>query len=143
MFLLSGMSVVPGSVWDNVNVDLYAISSYLNAGGKSIRDFRVLSNRQQVLTKDSDGDVALWDVLHVRETLDFKQRIRLDHFGVCVCVVQAVKEEDLGKVDIDEEADSRKGKLYIPNWFSVEVKTGVSVQIALHIVACGGSGQQW
>ena len=34
-------------------------------GGRSIRDFRILSNRQQVLTKDSAGDVALWDVLHV------------------------------------------------------------------------------
>ena len=58
---------------------------------------------------------------------------------MCVCV-QAVKEEELGKVDIDEEADSRRGKLYIPNWFSVEVKTGVSVQFALHVVTCGGSG---
>ena len=39
----------------------------LNSGGRSIRDFRILSNRQQVLTKDSAGDVALWDVLHVRK----------------------------------------------------------------------------
>ena len=38
-----------------------------NSGGRSIRDFRILSNRQQVLTKDSAGDVALWDVLHVRK----------------------------------------------------------------------------
>ena len=35
-------------------------------------------------------------------------------------------------MDIDEEADSRKGKLYVPNWFSVEVKTGVSVCM-LHV----------
>ena len=45
---------------------------------------------------------------------------------MCVCVVQAVKEEDLGQVDIDDEANARRGKMYIPNWFSVEVKTGVS-----------------
>ena len=38
---------------------------------------------------------------------------------------QAVKEEDLGQVDIDDEANARRGKMYIPNWFSVEVKTGV------------------
>ena len=50
-----------------MDIDLYTVPSYLNAGGRSIRDFRVLSNRQQVLTKDSKGDVALWDVLHVRE----------------------------------------------------------------------------
>ena len=37
----------------------------------------------------------------------------------------AVKEEDLGQVDIDDEANARRGKMYIPNWFSVEVKTRV------------------
>ena len=42
-----------------------------------------------------------------------------------------MKEEDLGRVDIDEEANVRRGKLYIPNWFSVEVKTGVRRQDAL------------
>lgn len=31
----------------------------------------------------------------------------------------------MGRVDIDEAASARRGKLYIPNWFSVEVKTGV------------------
>ena len=36
-----------------------------------------------------------------------------------------MKEEDLGQVDIDGEANARKGKMYIPNWFNVEVKTGV------------------
>lgn len=36
-----------------------------------------------------------------------------------------MKEEDLGQVDIDDEANARRGKMYIPNWFSVEVKTGV------------------
>ena len=37
-----------------------------------------------------------------------------------------MKEEDLGNVDIDDEANKRKARMYIPNWFSVEVKTGVS-----------------
>ena len=36
-----------------------------------------------------------------------------------------MKEEDLGEVDLDEEVKERAPKLYIPNWFSVEVKTGV------------------
>ena len=40
-----------------------------------------------------------------------------------------MKEADLGEVDIEEEAEKRKSHLYIPNWFSVEVKTGVSVHI--------------
>ena len=40
-----------------------------------------------------------------------------------------MKEEDLGQVDIDDEANTRKGKMYIPNWFSVEVKTGVRMAL--------------
>lgn len=35
------------------------------AGGSSIKEYRVLNNRQQLLTKDSSGEVVLWDVLHV------------------------------------------------------------------------------
>lgn len=46
---------------------------------------------------------------------------------VCVCVpLQACKEEDLGEVDLEKEEVARREKLYIPNWFSVEIKTGVS-----------------
>lgn len=45
--------------------------------------------------------------------------------GVSVCP-QARKEKDLGKVDLEEEATKRQWKFYIPNWFSVEIKTGVS-----------------
>ena len=54
--------------------------------------------------------------------------------------MQAVKEEDLGVVDLDEEVERRKCKLYTSNWFSVEVKTGVScnymniVYIIMYIV---------
>ena len=41
--------------------------------------------------------------------------------------MQACQEAELGKVDLEEEVEKRKGKFYIPNWFSVEIKTGVSV----------------
>lgn len=39
---------------------------------------------------------------------------------------QACKSESLGEVDMDEEVEKRREKLYIPNWFIVELKTGVS-----------------
>lgn len=39
---------------------------------------------------------------------------------------QACKEKGLGKLDLEEEATKRQCKFYIPNWFSVEIKTGVS-----------------
>ena len=32
---------------------------------------------------------------------------------------------DLGKVDLQEEMERRAEELYTPNWFSVELKTGV------------------
>ena len=37
------------------------------AGGPSIREYRILGNRQHVLTRDSNGHVQLWDILHVRQ----------------------------------------------------------------------------
>ena len=40
---------------------------------------------------------------------------------------QARKIEDLGSVNLEDEADKRQEKFYIPNWFSAEVKTGVSL----------------
>ena len=57
---------------------------------------------------------------------------------MCVCVfVQAVKEEELGEVDIDNEAKMRRGKMYIPNWFSVEVKTGVRDNPTMQLIQDG------
>jgi len=32
---------------------------------------------------------------------------------------------ELGKVDLQEEMERRAEELYTPNWFSVELKTGV------------------
>ncbi len=39
---------------------------------------------------------------------------------------QAQKESELGNVDLEDEAERRKDTLYVPNWFTVDVKTGVS-----------------
>ena len=39
---------------------------------------------------------------------------------------QAVKASDLGQVDLEKEMEKRKERLHVPNWFSVDVKTGVS-----------------
>ena len=50
-----------------------------------------------------------------------------------------MKEEDLGQVDIDDEANARKGKMYIPNWFSVEVKTGVRMAPQESTMSCSSS----
>ena len=34
--------------------------------------------------------------------------------------------EDLGAVDFDDEIKKRFKMVYVPNWFSVDLKTGVS-----------------
>lgn len=42
--------------------------------------------------------------------------------------LQACKGEDLGKVEFDEEIKKRFKMVYVPNWFSVDLKTGVSAK---------------
>jgi WD repeat-containing protein 48 len=70
-------------------------------GATTIIDCKTLNNKRHVLTKDNTGNVALWDVLH------------------------AVKESELGMVDLDVEAQRRQEDLFIPNWFSCDIKTGL------------------
>lgn len=41
-------------------------------------------------------------------------------------LMQACKVEDLGKVDFEDEIKKRFKMVYVPNWFSVDLKTGVS-----------------
>ena len=81
------LATIPGQISIHVYTIMVSIEAMdhgcgLNTGGRSIRDFRILSNRQQVLTKDSVGDVAVWDVLHVREFL----RCKVENKIMCVCV---------------------------------------------------------
>ena len=39
--------------------------------------------------------------------------------------------EELGKVDYDEAIKKRSEMVYVPNWFSVDIKTGVSCEVSL------------
>ena len=41
-------------------------------------------------------------------------------------VLKAVKVSDLGQVDLEEEVKRRTKNVYVPNWFNVDLKTGVS-----------------
>jgi len=40
-------------------------------------------------------------------------------------IVQATKVEDLQKSDYEEEIKRRSKRIFIPNWFTVDLKTGV------------------
>ncbi|XP_024938013.1 WD repeat-containing protein 48 isoform X2 [Cephus cinctus] len=70
-------------------------------GGPAIRHCHVLNNRRHVLTRDTEENVALYDVL------------------------KACKVEDLGRVDFDQEVKKRNKMVYVPNWFNVDLKTGM------------------
>lgn len=62
----------------------------------------MLNDKRHIITRDTENNVARYDVLKV------------------------AKVEDLGKVDFDEEVNKRNQRVYIPNWFTVDLKTGVS-----------------
>ncbi|XP_034945119.1 WD repeat-containing protein 48 [Chelonus insularis] len=70
-------------------------------GGPAIRHHVILNDRRFVLTKDTEENVALYDVL------------------------KACKVEDLGRVDFDQEVKKRNKMVYIPSWFNVDLKTGM------------------
>ncbi|XP_071495123.1 WD repeat-containing protein 48-like [Diadema antillarum] len=70
-------------------------------GGSSIRQYHILNDKRHVLTKDTDNRVVLWDVL------------------------MAKKVEDLGHADFDVEIKNRFQMIYVPNWFTVDLKIGM------------------
>lgn len=70
-------------------------------GGAAIKQAVVLNDKRHILTKDTNDNVALYDVL------------------------KAKKIEDLGPVNFQEEIKKRFKMVYVPNWFNVDLKTGV------------------
>ncbi|XP_002730546.1 WD repeat-containing protein 48 [Saccoglossus kowalevskii] len=70
-------------------------------GGASIVQYHVLNDKRHILTKDTDDVVALWDVL------------------------KACRIKELGKVDLELEIKNRFKRVYVPNWFSVDLKIGM------------------
>ncbi|XP_045455054.1 WD repeat-containing protein 48 homolog [Melitaea cinxia] len=70
-------------------------------GGKAIKHYTVLNDKRHILTKDTTNNVVLYDVL------------------------KASKVEELGEVDYEEELKKRFKMVYVPNWFNVDLKTGM------------------
>lgn len=94
----------------------------LIAGGAAIKKYAVLNDKRHILTKDTDNNVAIYDVLKVQ------------------------KVKDLGTVDFDNELKQNNQRTWfvfyslafsviffelitfssrIPNWFTVDLKTGM------------------
>lgn len=83
-------------------VPLNATEEKCIKGGAAIEKYSVLNDKRFMVTRDTDQNVAIYDVLKV------------------------VKLETLGKVDFDETVKARNKMVYVPNWFVVDLKTGVS-----------------
>lgn len=85
---------------------LYSQPKMTIKGGTSIRQYHVLDDKRHILTKDSEGNVALWDVL------------------------TACKVEDLGKANLEEEIKKRFKMIYVPHWFTVDLRLGL---LSIHL----------
>ncbi|TRY75454.1 hypothetical protein TCAL_07104 [Tigriopus californicus] len=74
---------------------------YVIRGGSSIKQYHILNDKRHILTRDTESNVALYDIL------------------------KAQKVKDLGPVDFDAEVKQRHQVVYVPNWFTVDLKTGM------------------
>lgn len=70
-------------------------------GGSAIRQAVVLNDKRHIITKDTDNNVSIYDVLKAR------------------------KVEELGQIDFQQEIKNRFKMIYVPNWFNVDLKTGM------------------
>ena len=70
-------------------------------GGPGIRQYHILNDKRHILTKDSDSNVVLWDVLTAR---------KVEHYG---------------KADFEEVVKQHFKMVFVPPWFSVDLKTGL------------------
>ncbi|KAK7864940.1 hypothetical protein R5R35_004930 [Gryllus longicercus] len=70
-------------------------------GGPAVRHYQILNDKRHILTKDTENNIVVYDVL------------------------KASKLEDLGPADFEEEVKKRFKMVYVPNWFNVDLKTGM------------------
>lgn len=71
-------------------------------GAPSIRKYAVLNDRRQIVSKDSNGSLELWDALQAKKIKNLPQG-----------------------TNIDDVIRENVRKSWIPSWFSVETKCGV------------------
>lgn len=70
-------------------------------GAPGIKQIHICNNKRYVLTKDSMKHVSLYDVLKAKKLADF------------------------GCISFEDECMKRKEMIFVPNWFTVDAKTGM------------------
>lgn len=98
---LEGSSLVP----------VYTQPSYVIPGSAGIVQHEILSNRRQVLTKDAEGTVKLWEITR----------------GAVI--------QDYGKVSFEEKKEELFEMVSIPAWFTMDTRLG-SMSIHLDTPQC-------
>jgi hypothetical protein len=99
---------------------------------------QVLNDKRHILTADSRGHVALWDVLTVYAR-GWRERGALSLFHACHWL-QASHVRDCGVVSFEDELAQRNDQACVPSWFGVEIKTGVCCCIRYCIQAARSKG---
>ncbi|XP_071804408.1 WD repeat-containing protein 48-like [Asterias amurensis] len=79
---------------------------YTVKGGPSVVQYHILNDKRHIITKDTESNVALYDVL------------------------TAKKVEDLGPVDMEVVIKNKHQMVHVPHWFSVDLKIGM---LCIHV----------
>lgn len=78
-------------------------------GKSAVINYHVLNDRRHILTRESDNSVALYDVLTARK----------------VESLHPAENQDKAKENYEIELKKRSKMVYVPNWFSVDLKIGL------------------
>lgn len=70
-------------------------------GAPSIRQQVVLNDKRHVVTRDTDNNVEIYDILKGRKVSNY------------------------GKTDIEQVVKEHFKKIFVPSWFTVDVKSGL------------------
>ena len=83
-------------------------------GAPGIKQIHVCNNKRYVLTKDSEKNVTLWDILKAKKLTDF------------------------GAINFEDECMKRREMIFVPNWFTIDAKTGM-INVTLDETDCFSS----
>lgn len=99
---------------DCTNVPLNSGPGFTIQGNPAVINYHILNDKRHILTRESDNSVALYDVLTARK----------------VETIHPATSEPDAKIKYEEEIKQRFKMVYVPNWFTVDLKIGL---ICIHL----------
>ncbi|VDL97961.1 unnamed protein product [Schistocephalus solidus] len=83
---------------------IFSVFCFFFSGGYPIVQYRVCSEKRFIVTRDAGNQVCIYDVL------------------------QAKIVQNLGVVNFDDVVKEREKLIYVPSWFTVDLRCGVCLQ---------------